>query len=175
MTLNRWSILVAFVAAQALFASPGASQTPSNALRPSASSLKFTGYVVDQANLLDARQRRELTDILGRFQQNTKHQLAVVTVTSLSGEDVSVFTRALANRWGVGRRGANDGIVLLVAPNERKSRIAVGRGLEGRLTDPFCESIMSTQMVPAFKAGQFAKGINAGVRAIIKKLVATER
>lgn len=132
--------------------------------------LQFTGYVVDQGGMFPDKQRRALTKQLGDFQRATHHQLVVVTVKSLSGEDVGAFTTKLANRWGVGRSGFNDGIVLLVAPLERKARIAVGHGLEAELPDVFCADVMHNQMVPQFAKGDIVRGVQAGVSAIIERL-----
>jgi uncharacterized protein len=129
--------------------------------------LAFTGFVVDQAGVLSSNERRRLTTKLGRLQQATGHQFAVVTVTSLHGKEIGRFTDALANRWGVGRMGIDDGIVLLVAPRERTVRISVGRGLERTLTDQLCAKILEKQILPAFRKGAIAAGVEAGVDAII--------
>lgn len=133
----------------------------------SAPELAFTGFVVDQAAVLAPEEKARLTARLDRFQQETGHQFAVVTIDNLHGQDIGRFTMALANRWGVGRRAVNDGIVLLVAPNEKQARIAVGRGLEHRLTDPLCASIMQSTIIPAIRKNGVVAGIDAGVGAII--------
>ena len=133
----------------------------------SAPEIAFTGFVVDQAAVLTPAEKDRLTMKLDAFQQRTGHQFAVVTVDSLHGEDIAPFTRRLAKRWGVGRRYINDGIVLLVAPNERKARIEVGRGLEKRLTDPLCASIMRWTIIPAIRQRGVPAGIDAGVAAIV--------
>jgi len=132
--------------------------------------LQFTGYVVDQAQVLNSQEKQRLTLRLGLFQRETGHQLAVVTVKTLQGEDVKDFTMRLANRWGVGRKDLNDGIVILVAPNDRKARIAVGIGLEQRLPDAFCQQVMSRIMVPAFAKARIGQGIERGVSALIERL-----
>jgi uncharacterized protein len=137
--------------------------------------LAFTGYVVDQARVLSDADRRALTDRLGRFQHDTGHQIAVATVTSLHGEDIKPFSITLANRWGIGRKLFNDGILILVAPNERQARIAIGRGLEQALPDDFCQSVMERALVPAFRKKAYGEGIDAGVTAIIDRLAAMEK
>jgi uncharacterized protein len=136
-------------------------------------SLEQPDYVVDQAGVLSPAQRQELTDQLRRFERETRHQFVVVTVKTLGGVEVAAFTRTLANKWGVGRKGINDGIVVLVAPNERKARIAIGYGLERQLPDAFCQEVMDREMIPAFAQGLIGDGIGAGVTAIIKQLAAT--
>ena len=138
--------------------------------KASEAGLEFTGYVVDQANLLTADERRALTDELGQFERETGHQLAVVTVNSLGGEDIATFTTRLGNRWGVGREGIDDGIIILVAPNERRTRIAVGFGLEKSLPDEFCSQVLRDSLTPALRRGQPGAGIRAAVWAIIDRL-----
>src|SRR6476659_7177855 len=89
----------------------------------------LAGRVTDAANVVSKQQEAALSDRLARFEDATKHQMVVVTVNSLGGRDVADYTRDLANAWGIGRKGYDDGVVVLVAPNERKVRIAVGDGL----------------------------------------------
>jgi uncharacterized protein len=133
----------------------------------SAPEIAFTGLVVDQAAVLTPAEKGRITTRLDRFQQRTGHQFAVVTVDSLHGEDIAAFTTRLGKRWGVGRREIDDGIILLVAPNERQARIAVGRGLEEQLTDPLCASIMRWTIIPAVRKHGVAAGVDAGVTAIL--------
>ena len=96
--------------------------------------------------------------------------MVIVTVSTLGGRDVADFTRDLANSWGIGRKGHNDGVVLLVAPNERKVRIAVGYGLEKALPNALCQKIIDEQMLPRFREGDLPAGIEAGSRALIARL-----
>jgi uncharacterized protein len=96
--------------------------------------------------------------------------MVVVTVPALSGRDVADFTRDLANEWGIGRKGYDDGVVVLVAPNERKVRIAVGYGLEGTLTHEVCRQIIDTAMLPRFRHRDIPGGIEAGTDALIVRL-----
>jgi uncharacterized protein len=135
--------------------------------------LSFTGLVVDQAEVLDAAVQQRLTARLTELQHTTGHQMAVVTVSSLDGQDIEPFTKSLANRWGVGRAGGDDGVVLLVAPNERKVRIAVGFGLEQTLTNEFCADVIQRQVLPQFRRGAMAAGIEAGVAELSRKLIAS--
>jgi uncharacterized protein len=92
---------------------------------------------------------------LEQFEHRTKHQLVVVTVTSLRGRDVADFTRELANSWGIGRKCYDDGIVLLVAPHERKVRIAVGYGLEKALPNEVAQRIIDQRILPQFRRGEY--------------------
>ncbi|PXA82967.1 hypothetical protein DMC47_44775 [Nostoc sp. 3335mG] len=168
-------ILIALSLSAAALALPGCHHSAPMAIEKLDETLPFSGYVVDQANLLSNTEGQALTDRLGRFQRETGHQMAVVTVTSLHGEDIKTFSTALAKRWGVGRKGVNDGILILVAPNERKTRIAIGLGLESELPDDVCRSIMNAAIVPPLANGAYGEGIDAGVTAIIERLAAAEK
>ena len=131
------------------------------------------GRVTDAANIISAKQEAALADRLALLEKSTSHQMVVVTVNSLGGQDVADFTRNLANAWGIGRKGHHDGVVVLVAPNERKARIAVGYGLERTLPDPLCKTIIEQNMLPRFKEANFYEGIEAGVDALIEGLKRT--
>src|SRR5690242_9717415 len=95
----------------------------------------FTGYVVDDANLLSAPTRAKLTQTLGAFQRASGKQVVVATVKTLQGYPIEDYGYQLGRAWGVGQKGKDNGVILLVASDERKVRIEVGYGLEGDLTD----------------------------------------
>ncbi len=97
----------------------------------------------------------------------TGHQMVVVTVSTLGGQDIASFTTELGNAWGIGSAERDDGIVLLVAPNERKVRIAVGYGLEKRLPDSLCQKIIDEDIIPHFRQRNLPGGIEAGVTALV--------
>jgi uncharacterized protein len=107
---------------------------------------------------------------LEQLERKTQHQVIVVTAPTLAKRDVADFTRDLANSWGIGRKGYNDGVVLLVAPNERKVRIAVGYGPEASLTNPVCNKIIVEKILPHFRQGDLSGGIEAGTDALIAEL-----
>jgi len=130
----------------------------------------LTGRVTDAAHILSPEQVSRLTVKLEQLERTTKHQLVVTTVPSLGGLDVADFTRDLANKWGIGRKGYNDGVVLLVAPNEMKVRIAVGYGLEKTLTHEVCQQIIDRSMLPRLREGDLPGGIEAGTDALIARL-----
>ena len=142
---------------------------PADAARSltSVAAVRLAGRVTDQANVLSAEQRLRLSRELEQFERATKHQMVVVTVRSLRGRNVSDFARDLSNSWGIGRKCYNDGITLLVAPNERKVRIAVGYGLEKTLTHDLSQRIINQEIVPAFRRGDLPGGIEAGTHALI--------
>ena len=139
---------------------------PKASLQPT----KLAGWVTDAAHILSPEQQARLSAKLQQLERSTQHQVVVVTVPTLGGRDVADFTRDLANEWGIGRKGYNDGVVLLVAPNERKVRLAVGYGLEGKLTDNACQQIIEKTMLPRFRQGDVPGGIEAGTDALIALL-----
>jgi uncharacterized protein len=133
---------------------------------------KLTGRVVDTAGLLNPQQQDALTQKLAALEQATGRQLVVATVPDLQGYPVEDYGYKLGRAWGIGQKGANNGVILLVAKSERKIRIEVGYGLEPILTDALSGDIVRNQITPAFKSGDFAGGINAGVDAIAQQLQA---
>lgn len=128
------------------------------------------GRVNDFAQVLTEPKAKALAAEITAFEEKTRHQLAVVTVPSLEGQSIEAFTLGLARQWGVGRAEANDGVVLLVAPRERKMRIEVGRGLHDALPDAECQRILDGVMRPLFKQNRMEEGIIAGTRAILSRL-----
>ncbi|AEG48366.1 protein of unknown function DUF477 [Sphingobium chlorophenolicum L-1] len=128
------------------------------------------GRVTDEAGLFTVEQKRVLSEKLERLEQSTRHQMVVVTVSSLGGAEIGPFTTALGNEWGIGRKGHNDGVVLLVAPQEQLAQISVGVGLEAVLPDELCQSIMNERMIPRFREGDLFGGVDAGVDALIERL-----
>ena len=126
--------------------------------------------VTDAAHLLSSEARTKLSAKLARLEGLTHRQVVVVTVSSLGGRDIADFTKDLSKAWGIGRKGYNDGIVLLVAPHERKVRIAIGYGLEGVLTKSICGQSIETAILPKFRAGDFSGGIEGGSDALIARL-----
>ena len=130
----------------------------------------LTGRVVDEADLLTSDQEQRIEVTLASLEENTRHQFVVATVTTLQGKSIDDYSNCLANHWGIGRKGLNDGIVLVVAPIEGKVRIQTGLGLERALTDNEALKIMDDKIIPAFKSGKMAKGIEIGVAEIIMEI-----
>jgi len=126
--------------------------------------------VVDGANVLPADTRAALEKRLAKVERQSKHQFVVVTVKSLGGESVEAYSLRLFNSWGIGRKGVNDGVGLLVVPDDRKVRIEVGDGLGKALTDAEAGAIIEKDIVPRFKAGDMPGGITAGSEAIIREI-----
>jgi len=133
---------------------------------------KLTGRVVDGANIIPPADEAALTQKLEALETASSRQLVVATVPSLQGNDIADFGYQLGRHWGIGQKGANNGMILLVAPNERKVRIDVGYGLEPIMTDALSHQIITQQILPAFKRNDYPGGINAGADAIIAQLQA---
>jgi uncharacterized protein len=134
----------------------------------------LTGRVVDGAGLLSPEEEGRLTRQLAELERRTTDQLVIVTVESLGGRPIEEFGLVLGRRWGIGQRGKDNGVLLIVAPNERRTRIEVGIGLEPILTNERAAEIIETDLLPEFREARFADGISAGVRAIAGTLIAHE-
>ncbi len=119
----------------------------------------LTGRVVDQAGLMTPDQVTILTNRLAAIETKSGHQVAVATVKSLDGTDINDYKNQLFRKWQLGQKDKNDGVLLLIAPNERKVGIEVGYGLEGDLTDATSSVIISRALVPKFKTGDYFSGI----------------
>jgi uncharacterized protein len=130
----------------------------------------LTGRVVDQANVLSAAARDRLTAKLADLEQRSGIQLVVATVTSLQGEEIEPYANELFRTWQLGEKAKNNGVLLLVAPKERRVRIEVGYGLEGTLTDALSKIIIANAIAPRLKAGDFDGGITRGVDDIVTVL-----
>jgi len=130
----------------------------------------LTGRVVDEAGILSPAARAELDAQLAAHEKATTNQVVVVTLKSLQGDDIADYGYQLGRHWGIGQKGKNNGVLLIVAPNERKLRIEVGYGLEGVLTDAESRIIIERVIKPYFKQGDYDQGIRAGVNAILAAL-----
>lgn len=124
------------------------------------------GYVSDFAGILDERVEQEISSFISQTESKTSAEIAVVTVSSLEDKSVEEYAHEIFNAWGIGKKGKDNGVLLLVAPNERKMRIEVGYGLEPILPDGLAGQIIREQFVPAFKSGDFPGGILSGVERI---------
>jgi uncharacterized protein len=130
----------------------------------------LTGRVVDRAGLLSPEQVEALTDKLAAYEAATSNQVVVVTVDDLQGYTIEDYGYQLGRHWGIGQEGKDNGVLLIVAPEERKVRIEVGYGLEGTLTDALSKIIIEREIIPRFKRGDMAGGIVAGTDAILQAL-----
>jgi|SRR3954447_3787200 uncharacterized protein len=130
----------------------------------------LTGRVVDQANIIPAETRSAITTKSEELESKSGIQLVVATVKSLEGGDIETYANQLFRFWKLGEAQKNNGVLLLVAPNERRVRIEVGYGIEGTLTDALSKVIIANAITPRFKAGDFGDGITRGVDDIITVL-----
>lgn len=128
------------------------------------------GRVVDRAEMLEPDVESELTRMLAAHEQATTEQVVVVTLENLQGYSIEEYGYQLGRHWGIGQEGEDNGALLIIAEEERRIRIEVGYGLEGRLTDAQSSVIINQIIEPAFRQGDFAAGIVAGTRAIIQVL-----
>jgi uncharacterized protein len=129
---------------------------------------KLTGRVVDEANILDAATRANFDTRLADLEAKTSSQFVVVTLNSLRGRTIEEYGYQLGRYWGIGQKGSNNGVLLIVAPNERKVRIEVGYGLEGTFPDAISSIIVQNSILPRFRANDYPGGIKRGVDDIIK-------
>ena len=130
----------------------------------------LTGRVVDQAGLLSDADKISLETRLEDLEAKSGIQLVVATVKSLDGDEIEPYANQMFRAWKLGERTRNNGVLLLVAPSERRVRIEVGYGLEATLTDALSKVIIANAITPRFKAGDFPGGIHRGVDDIITVL-----
>lgn len=130
----------------------------------------LTGRVVDQAKLLSPEQTAALDAKLAQLEMQSGHQMVVATVASLQDYPIEDYGYKLGRAWGLGDKKANDGLILLVAPTERKVRIEVGYGLEPIVTDALSSVIIQRQILPHFREKDMAGGIVAGADALVQLL-----
>lgn len=127
----------------------------------------LTGRVVDQAGVLSDSAEREVSAILKAHEDATSNQIAVLTVNSLSGYSVEEFSLAVAREWALGTANNDNGVLFLLAIDDREMRIEVGYGLEGSLTDATAGRILRNEVRPYLRNGDFDGGVRSGVMAII--------
>jgi uncharacterized protein len=130
----------------------------------------LTDRVVDQAGILSPGATAALEPKLADLEARSGIQLVVATVASLEGQEIEPYANALFRTWRLGEADRDNGVLLLVAPNERRVRIEVGYGLEGTLTDALSKVIITNAITPRFQAGDFSDGVTRGVDDIITVL-----
>lgn len=128
-----------------------------------------TGFVNDFAGVFSADQKNVLTEKIRDFEKRTSAEIAVVTVESLDGEDIKTYANNLFNKWGIGKKGKNNGILLLLAVKDRKIRIETGYGNEGILNDAKAGRVIKQKITPLFdvKKRKFAEGLIAGAEEVM--------
>ncbi len=164
--LRPWSGLLALLVTLFAFVTMADAATP-----------KFpplSGRVVDQAHILSPAAAQRLDGELATLEQQTGHQLVVATVPDLQGYEIEDYGYQLGRAWALGRKGVNDGAILLVAPSQHKVRIEVGYGLEPVLTDALTSSILQRKVLPQFRQGHMEQGVIDGAEAVIGQLALPE-
>lgn len=126
-----------------------------------------TSPILDQAHVLQNDTAVTLAQKITTYEKSTGNQIAVLTISNLNGEDIEGYSYRVATQWGVGNKKAKNGVLVVVAVNDRRVRIEVGRGLEPTLTDLQAYRIIQDYMIPRFKAGDYSTGISVGVQKII--------
>ena len=128
---------------------------------------KPAGRIADLANVIDAATEADLDNRLDQLEQKTTSEIAVVTVASLDGVPVEDYAVRLFKEWGIGQAKSDNGVLVLVAPNEREMRIEVGYGLEEVLPDGLAGEIVREQFIPRFRDNDYNGGIRDGVTRVI--------
>ncbi|HEX3702108.1 MAG TPA: TPM domain-containing protein [Vicinamibacterales bacterium] len=130
----------------------------------------LTGRVVDDAGILSQGARARLTAELKAHEEKTTDQIVVLTVQTIQPDSIEDYAVKVVEAWKIGQRGKDNGVLVVVIPRDRKMRIEVGYGLEPTLTDGVCGDIIRSSMTPAFKQGDYDRGVEDGVAAIISRL-----
>ena len=120
--------------------------------------------------MLSPAAEQQLTEELATLEASTGRQVVVATLPSLQGYEIEDYGYQLGRTWKIGDEKRDDGVLLIIAPNDRKVRVEVGYGLEPILTDALSSTIIQTAILPAFKAGKMEEGVVAGTRAIVQQL-----
>ncbi len=133
-----------------------------------------TGYVNDYARMLSSEEKEAIEKKLDLFEKTTTHEIAVVTIESLKGDSIENFAVQLFSDWGIGKKDKDNGVLFLIAEKERKTRIEVGYGLEGALTDAQSYWILKRVVEPAFQDGKFYQGIDEATNKIMEAVQGEE-
>ena len=134
----------------------------------------YHGFVNDFANIISDEKEKELEELLSAFERETSNEVALATVNSLEETTVEDYAVRLFEKWQIGKKDKDNGLLFLIAPNERKMKIEVGYGLEGIITDGIAGSILDRNVAPYFKADEMEKGVEEGAKAIVAKIRAGE-
>ncbi|MEK7190073.1 MAG: TPM domain-containing protein, partial [Patescibacteria group bacterium] len=148
--LAFFSFLLFFPAATLAYYNPGTPQ----------------GYVSDFASMLSVAVKTQLEQDLSNFEKETKHEISVVTIPDLQGDTIENFAVKLFEDWKIGKKGADNGVLFLIAKDDRQMRIEVGYGLEGAMPDATAWQIVDKIATPAFKNGDYDNGVLQSVSAI---------
>jgi uncharacterized protein len=159
ITMKRFFAACALCVLSAFTGSAGAADVPF-----------LSGRVVDNAELLSSDARERIGAALKAHEDKTTNQIAVLTIPTLDNDSIEQYAVRVFENWKLGKKGKDNGVLLVIVPKERKMRIEVGYGLEGSLPDVAASRVIRNVLAPHFKAGNFDKGVEEGVAAIIGQL-----
>ena len=133
----------------------------------------YTGYVNDYAGVLSDEAKAKLAALSSEIEAKTTSQLAILTIDTTAPLDIEAYAVKLFEKWGIGQKGKDNGVLMLIAVQDRRVRIEVGYGLEGAIPDALAKNIIEKSMLPFFKSGDYNAGILQGA-AVVSKLIAGE-
>ena len=136
---------------------------------------RLPGRIVDTANILSPAVEAELAERSAALERRTSDQFVIVTTRDLGQQPIEAFGLALGNAWGIGREDLDNGVLLILAPNDRRVRIEVGCGLEGLLTDEKAAGIIDAALIPLLRKGEYDAAARAGAGAIVQILESDTR
>lgn len=168
-----WSvilILFLFIALLALIGRCQRSSRGPDALLDELTRNRYPGFVFDYAGVIHPEDAQAMEDLLRQTEIATENEIKVVTLRSLEGGDINDFANMLFERWGIGKKGKDNGVLLLAAIEDRRARIEVGYGLEPVLTDARAGRILDEQVLPLFRQGDYSMGLRRGAEAIVHAL-----
>nr|MBU1328101.1 TPM domain-containing protein [Candidatus Omnitrophota bacterium] len=133
----------------------------------------YAGYVSDYAGILSYETKAKLTALSSEIEVKTTSQLAILTIDTTAPLDIETYAVKIFEKWGIGQKGKDNGVLMLVAVKDRQMRIEVGYGLEGAIPDALAKNIIEKSMLPFFKNGDYNAGLLQGA-AVVSKLIAGE-
>jgi uncharacterized protein len=157
---SRWRLALTIALLLLAPASGGAQEQPVPRLE---------GRVTDVARVLSEADRERVSELLARYERETSHQIGVLLVPTLSGENIESFSLRVANSWKLGQKGLDNGILVTMAMKERAVRIELGAGMERFISNATAQSIINNSMVPAFRKGDYAGGLQAGLEQLMRE------
>ena len=150
-----------------IFAAAGTAFSNFSAEPGTDTTVKITQYVTDESGTLKPQEINRLRQILRNYEDSTSNQIVVYIIRSLDGKPIEMVSYDIAKKNGIGQKGKNNGVLLLIAMNDKRMRIEVGYGLEGALPDALCGRIIEDEITPSFRNGNYYEGVVNGVNAII--------
>lgn len=156
-----------------LFHATGKANTLSDTLKKNMSFPSQVGWVNDFEQVFDSSETKTLINLAMHHQEKTSDQICIVTIAR-PWEDLADYARDLANFWGIGVKGKNNGVVIVLSKAKHEVRIATGYGIEKRVTDSMCKKIIDGKMIPKFRDNDYGSGMIDGVKEIISALEKTD-